>query len=87
MFHDFEGVHAVIDNPFAEEPKPQGPAPARWVDATVTGVSPLMIRLDGYDEDPQPPTKPPLVGGLAVNQRVLCQLQGRQLIILGRYGG
>ena len=75
-------------NPFADDPPAQALPPAgKWVDATVTQTGPLMIRLDGYMEPEQPPTKPPLVGGLAVNDRVLCLLQGRQLIIFGRYGG
>jgi len=77
----------MIDNPFVND-ETSKPAPvARWVDATVTSLSPLMVKLDGYQEEPQEPTKPPLVGGLSINERVLCLMQGRQLVILGRYGG
>lgn len=79
----------MTSNPFVDEPIPEPNAipQTRWVDATVTGTGPLMVRLDGFQEEPQPPTKPPLVGGLSVNDRVLCLMQGRQLVVLGRYGG
>lgn len=79
----------MINNPFVDEPDPAAkPVPVtRWVDATVTGTAPLMVRLDGYQEEPQLPTKPPLVGGLSDNDRVLCLMQGRQLVVVGRYGG
>lgn len=79
----------MTTNPFVDEPKPGANTipQTRWIDATVTGTIPLMVRLDGFQEEPQPPTKPPLVGGLSVNDRVLCLMQGRQLVVLGRYGG
>lgn len=78
----------MINNPFVDDSPPaKSPPITRWVDATVTGTAPLMVRLDGFEEDPQEPTKPPLVGGLLVNDRVLCLMQGRQLVVLGRYGG
>lgn len=78
----------MIENPFLDSRPPEKPVPIeRWVDATVTGTAPLMIKLDGYQEVAQPPTKPPLVAGLATGDRVLCLLQGRQLVIFGRYGG
>lgn len=79
----------MTSNPFVSEPVPGANAtpPSRWIDATVTGTNPLMVRLDGFQEEPQPPTKPSLVGGLSVNDRVLCLMQGRQLVVVGRYGG
>lgn len=78
----------MIDNPFVDDAPESKPAPlVRWVDATVTSISPLKVRLDGYQEQPQSPTKPPLVGGLSANDRVLCLMQGKQLVVLGRYGG
>lgn len=78
----------MMDNPFVNDSPPvKTSLPGKWVDGTITSSTPLLVRLDGYQESPQPPTKLPLVGGLAVNDRVLCLLQGRQLIIFGRYGG
>lgn len=78
----------MINNPFVDsEPPAKQSQRERWVDGTVTAISPLAIRLDGYQEQPQAPTKPPLVAGLVVGDRVICLLQGRQLIIFGRYGG
>ena len=77
----------MIDNPFVESEPDIRRNEAKYCDATVTGVEPLFVRLDGYTEDEQPPTKPPLVGDLAVNDRVMCLLHGRQLVVLGRYGG
>ena len=79
----------MIDNPFVNDtPCPcQQKRPGRWVDATVTGTSPLLVRLDGYEEISQPPTKPPLVAGLAVGDKVICRLEGKQLVVHGRYGG
>jgi len=78
----------MIDNPYVNDGPPAKSSPVtRWIDATVTSTAPLMVQLDGFDEAPQEPTKPPLVGGLVVTDRVLCLLQGRQLVILGRYGG
>ncbi|WJZ27827.1 hypothetical protein MOMMJLID_CDS0019 [Arthrobacter phage 1191A] len=88
MLHHTKGVYSMMDNPFVNDVPPLKPPPiTRWIDATVTSESPLKVQLDGYDEGPQEPTKPPLVGGLVVNERVLCLMQGRQLVILGRYGG
>lgn len=78
----------MTGNPFVVEPSPSKPRVSdRWVDGTITSATPLLVRLDGFGEEPQPPTKPPLVGGLTTSNRVLCLLQGRQLIIIGRYGG
>lgn len=65
---------------------PTVPDQVRFRDGTIHSVSPLSVLLEG-DTDPTPPTKAPLVGALLVNQRVLCLLAERQLIILGRYGG
>lgn len=88
MFFYIEGVHQLIDNPFvADSQQPQQTPVTRWIDATVTSTAPLMVRLDGFEEAAQEPTKPPLVGGLSVSERVLCLMQGRQLVVIGRYGG
>ena len=56
----------------------------RW--ATVTQASPLRVRLDG-DTLALPITPDTLVAGLAINNRVWCQIYGRRLILLGKAQG
>lgn len=56
----------------------------RW--GTVTGVSPLRVRLDG-DDTALPVTPATLVAGLKTDDRVACILSGRQLTVAGVYGG
>lgn len=58
----------------------------RLTDATVAGLAPLTVALDG-DTTAVQPTKLPLVAGLRKGDRVACAFIGRHLLILGRYGG
>lgn len=51
--------------------------------ATVKSVSPLEVQVDGA-EDSGPATAPAGVG-LALQQRVLTMLVGRDLIVIGGY--
>lgn len=61
---------------------PQGQENAyRW--ATVMDVSPLTILFDG-DTVPLGTAPDSLVGDLALDDRVWCQLFGRRVIILGK---
>jgi len=55
----------------------------RW--GTITGTSPLRVRLDG-DTNELPTTPDTLIDGLEVNDRVRCEISGR-VIIIGRAGG
>lgn len=57
-----------------------------WLFATVTATNPLRVRLDG-DATQIASTPITLVSGLAVNDRVWCQLHGLQLVIHGRTTG
>ena len=61
-------------------------ASSRW--ATVTGVSPLRIKLDG-DTTAIPTTPDSLINPatLAVDDRVRTELSGNRLVVLGRAGG
>ena len=65
------------------------PAPAlstRW--GTVTQLSPLRVKLDGDDTArPIPPASLTPVSDLTVNARVWTMLAGRQLVVLGVWGG
>lgn len=55
-----------------------------WVWATVTAVSPtLAIQVDG-DTDPLDITPDTLVSGLAVDDRVRCEMTDRRLIVHGK---
>lgn len=56
----------------------------RW--GTITQLSPLRVKLDG-DDTALPVTPSTLVRGLVVGSRVWCALVGRQLVIVGSYGG
>lgn len=58
----------------------------KW--ATVTGVSPLRVTLDG-DSDALPFVPDSLVdpAALVVNDRVRCELSNRRVVIVGRSGG
>jgi len=51
--------------------------------ATVTQASPLRVRLDG-ETDPLPMTPSTLVPGLTVGDRVWCQLEGGQVVVIGK---
>lgn len=76
-----------MTNPLAALISAEQPSPAwKLHDGTITGTSPLMVRLDG-DTTPIQPTKAPLAGGLTISDRVCCLLADKQLLILGRYGG
>lgn len=66
---------------------PAGPVAWRTRDATVHTLVPLMVVLDGPDETSVAPSKAPLVGDLSVGDRVMCLFIGRQLTIMGAYGG
>jgi hypothetical protein len=65
-----------------------------WGWATVTGLSPLRIRLDG-ESDPLPFTPDALAGPLAIDDRVWVALttnddaavRARRLVIVGKPGG
>lgn len=63
-------------------------ADSMWRDATVTGVSPLRVRLDG-DESVHPSTPDALVSNLILNvdDRVRCEITQGRLIVHGRAGG
>lgn len=63
-------------------PAPEAGLSTRW--ATVTQVSPLRVKLDG-DTDALAVTPGALVQ-VAVGDRVLCLLSGRQVIVLGIWG-
>lgn len=56
----------------------------RW--ATVTQASPLRVRLD-RDTAALPLTPETLVAGLAVNDRVRCEIAGGRVIIHGKRVG
>ena len=58
----------------------------KW--ATVTGISPLRIKLDG-DTTAIPTTPDSLIdpATLAVDDRVRTELSGNRLVVLGRVGG
>lgn len=74
-------------NPFAGLVIDEKPQPILKVrDGEITSTTPLMVRIDG-DEESVEPTKPPLVAGLAIGDKVLLIMADRQLIINGRYGG
>lgn len=61
-------------------PEP-GPKPDTYRWATVTGVSPTRIRLDG---EPEPLASTPVkLVPVAVGNRVWVQFHGRALVILG----
>lgn len=67
---------------FLLEPPPGPPADTyRW--ATVTGIGPLRIRLDG-EEDPLQAT-PAAICPLSLGDRVWVQFHGRQMVILGAH--
>lgn len=53
----------------------------RW--ATVTGVKPLRIRLDG-DEEPLEGKPSTVVRGLAVGERILVAIQSRRVTVISR---
>lgn len=55
-------------------------------DGSITSASPVRVLLDG-DTDAVAMTKAPLISGIATGQRVCVMQVGRQLLILGRYGG
>ena len=61
-------------------------ASSRW--ATVTGISPLRIKLDG-DTSAIPATPDSLIDPvtLVVDNRVRTELSGNRLVVLGRVGG
>jgi len=61
-------------------------ASSRW--ATVTGISPLRIKLDG-DTTAIPTTPDSLINPatLAVDDRVRTELSGNRLVVLGRVDG
>ena len=61
-------------------------ASSRW--ATVTGISPLRIKLDG-DTTAIPATPDSLIdpATLVVDDRVRTELSGNRLVVLGRAGG
>lgn len=61
-------------------PRPTSPPPS-FRFATVTGVSPARVRLDG-DTDPVAST-PTLLSAVEVSDRVLVVINARQLIVLG----
>ncbi len=59
-----------------------------WLWGTVTGVTPLRIRIDG-DSEPLPVTPDTLVSPdlFRAGQRVRCELTDRRIIIHGIAGG
>ena len=63
------------------------PATDRFVWATVTGASPVRVRLDG-ETVPLDITPECLVdvGWLDIGRRVWCQVSGRRIVILGQSG-
>lgn len=72
-------LDALIPQPVLES----GVKP-RW--GAVTQASPLRVKLDG-DDTALPVTPATLVSGLTVGDRVWCLLAGRQIVILGVWGG
>lgn len=60
---------------------------SQFVVATVTQVSPLLIRLDGdTDALPFTPHVVTSVGNIAVGVRVLCSIVNGQLVVMGSLG-
>lgn len=51
--------------------------------AAVTQESPLRVRVDG-ETDPLPVTPSTLVAGLIVGDRVWCQLEAGQVVVVGK---
>lgn len=73
-------------NPLAELLQAQAGAPVPVLIrrfATVTSTAPLRVLLDG-DEDALESEPISLVSGLSPGHRVRIELDGRQLIIIGR---
>lgn len=76
-----------MTSPFLDPLLPTpAPADARYIWAVVTQASPLRIQVDG-DRTPLGITPDSLVSGLAVDQRVYCQIINRRLVVLGCSGG
>lgn len=76
-----------MNSPFLDPLLPTpAPADARYIWAKVTQASPLRIQVDG-DRTPLAITPDTLVSGLAVDQRVYCQIINRRLVVLGCSGG
>lgn len=65
---------------------PSGPKPWRLRDGTITTTTPLTVLIDG-DDDPVTPTKAPLIATPTIGDRVLLVFAGKELILMGRYGG
>lgn len=61
-------------------PKPAA-STDRWAWGTVTGVSPLRVRLDG-DSTPLDLT-PDTLATVSVSDRVWCQIAGRRVVVHG----
>lgn len=78
----------MAELPYFQLPREESRAESTWNDATVTGVSPLRITLDG-DTTALPFTPDSLVdpASLVVSDRVRCELSSRRVVIVGRSGG
>lgn len=66
------------------KPAPEALLKPRW--GVVTQASPLRVKLDG-DDTHLPVTPASLVADLTVDDRVWTILNGRQLVVLGVWGG
>lgn len=66
-------------------PRPPDTAGPSFRYATVTGVSPVRVRLDG-DTDPVAST-PTVLAAVATGNRVMVLLDGRAMVVLGVVGG
>lgn len=66
---------------FLLDPAPEPADTYRW--ATVTGIGPLRIRLDG-EAEPLAAT-PAAICPLQLGDRVWVQIHGRQMVVLGAH--